>query len=178
MAFLVAPGRKQYHCHMEPARRDTVIRWLAAGGPREWHIAADIWNWDSGHDILALISEQPECDGSTAQLIYARAEASYYVTDPEAFAKGKSDSGSVFNLVLDMLARWRSGFYTSRKFRLPEDDTNTWANVVLSYQLEVIDRWNRDPELMLPRDFIFLPYGERPNVDWIKIPQEIKEIVG
>ena len=159
--FKIDPGRKRYDCYKNEADCREIINWLAARGPREWHAAVDIWNWDYGHDVLALIAEQTTCDRATAQLIFSRADAAYYVTDAESFARGKKESGSVFNMVLDMLARWRTGFYTEANYVLPEDDYNYWPNMVIDYQLAVIDKWARDPALMLPRDFMRLRSGGR-----------------
>jgi hypothetical protein len=82
MAFRIAPGRQPYTCYKPKANKDAILRWLAAHGPQEWHVAADIWNWDGGHDVLALIMEQPECDRATCQMIFGRSEAHDDLTDP------------------------------------------------------------------------------------------------
>jgi Domain of unknown function (DUF4274) len=178
MGFVVAPGRKTYQCWKPKEHKDAIIRWLDAHGPREWHVAADIWNWDGGHDILALIMEQPQCDRATCQMIFARSEADDYLTSPDRFHKARNDPGSVLNMILDMLTRWRNGFYMIGQFALPEGDLSAWANLVIRYQLAVIDHWNRDPELMLPQDFMSLGYGDRvdPNYYWDRrlIPGELQ----
>ena len=122
--------------------------------------------------------EQPECDRATCQMIFSRSEADDYLTDQERFRKAKADPKGVFAMIQDMLARWRTGFYTVGKFALPEDDLRGWANGVLRYQLAVIDHWNRDPELMLPQDFIYLGYGDRvdKNYYWDRklVPEELQ----
>jgi hypothetical protein len=178
MAFRITPGRQPYTCYKPKADKDAIIRWLAAHGPQEWHVAADIWNWDGGHDVLALIMEQPECDRATCQMIFGRSEAYDHLTDPDRFRKANADPGGVFSMIRDMLTRWRQGFYTNANFALPEDDLRGWTNSVLHYQLAVIDHHNRSPDLMLPKDFIFLGYGQRidQNFYWDRdlIPEELK----
>lgn len=166
--FRLDPHRKRYDCWKGEKARREIVDWLAARGPREWHAAAEIWNWDGGVDILAMILEQPECGRATAQLVFSRAEASYYVSAPDTFAQGKEDPGSVFNMILDMLARWRDGFYTVGNYALPSDDYDNWPNIVIDYQLAVIEKWDRDPALMLPRDFMRLAPGGRIDFDGIQ----------
>jgi hypothetical protein len=158
MSFVIAPGRKTYECWHQKENKQLILDWLSANGPDEWHVLADRFNWDSGHDVLGVISEQPECDRATAQLIFMRTDPSYYLSSQDAYARGQKP-GCAFQLALDIVDRWKRAFYVRAEIGFSDENVMDWARVAFDYQRLLIERWNRDAKLMLPKDFLEPPTG-------------------
>lgn len=92
----------------------TLVRWLEAHTPDDWHQVAIDWNWDAGLDVLGWIAAQPECDRATAQHIILVGGAAYYLRFPdrEALVAQAPYNVEPFDLLAPAIARWNAGFYT------------------------------------------------------------------
>jgi hypothetical protein len=51
---------------------------LSAASPDDWHIVADVWNWDEPLKVLYWIVSQTNCDRATAQMLFWKGEATAY----------------------------------------------------------------------------------------------------
>jgi hypothetical protein len=69
--------------------------WLRAGGPQQWHDAAENWNWDMGTAPLRWIVSQPDCDRATALSIF-------YLGEPQ----DQPDEGDAAELLAMIRRRW------------------------------------------------------------------------
>ena len=57
---------------------DAQVRCLAPLSPDDWHRVADAHNWDEPLNILHWIVSQPNCDRSTARLVFWKGEPTGY----------------------------------------------------------------------------------------------------
>lgn len=92
----------------------TLLRWLRAHDPDDWHQVAIDWNWDAGLDILTWIAEQPECDRATAQYLILNGgpDAFRGISDREELMAKQPYNAETFDLLFPTIKRWHEGFYT------------------------------------------------------------------
>lgn len=92
----------------------TLLKWLETHGPDDWHQVAIDWNWDAGTEILEWIAAQPQCDRATAQDMAINSDITYHLRYPDRAALMADAPYNVegFDLVLPIIERWNTGFYT------------------------------------------------------------------
>lgn len=92
----------------------TLLRWLEAHDPDDWHQVAIDWNWDMGVAILGWIAAQPECDRATAQYLILHGGPDYLLrySDRDAVAAEAPYRLEGFDFLLPIIERWNAGFYT------------------------------------------------------------------
>jgi hypothetical protein len=163
MAFVFNPDRFVFEDYWRRDDKQIMVDWLSAVGPDHWHAFVDLYNWDGGIDLLASVTEQPECDRATVQLIFLRSEASYHLLDREKFEAATAKPGTTFQLILAMLRRWRSGFYTRAELGLDEHARKHWPTATGHYQELARTKWEGDHDLLLPNDFLTAAEGRLPN---------------
>lgn len=91
----------------------TLVDWLKAHGPDDWHQVAIDWNWDAGVAVMAWIAAQPDCDRATAQDIIVKGGADYYLrfADRADLMAREAVNIEAFDLLVPIIARWNAGGY-------------------------------------------------------------------
>jgi len=99
----------------------TLVRWLDAHGPDDWHQVAIDWNWDAGLAVLAWIAARPDCDRATAQHLILNGGADYFVrfVDRDALMADAPYNVEPYDLLLPTITRWRAGFYRRSEIASP-----------------------------------------------------------
>ena len=93
---------------------DFVIGYFKSVGPREWHLSASDWNYDSGREALRWIINNPETEKATALMIYwmsAPAWQKQFADRDDAVAKNSWYAGS-YDFIEEIENNYTSGFYT------------------------------------------------------------------
>jgi hypothetical protein len=83
----------------------------AITNPVEYHLIAANYNWDDGPEVLTWIVTSSLCDRATAQLIFWRAQPSFYTrfTSVEA----ADYEAAVYTLLRTIMQQWEAGAYPS-----------------------------------------------------------------
>jgi len=77
--------------------------------PVEYHLIAANYNWDDGPEVLSWIATAPRCQQATAQLIFWRAQPSFYT---EFTSADEADyEADVYSLLRTILERWEATLY-------------------------------------------------------------------
>ena len=101
---------------------EALMQYLTKTDPDDWHKIALGWNWDNGHQPLAWIAQQAECDKGTALLIYWQGGA-IWLQQYDRREDVPTWEVDAYDLVRDIEARYIAGFYTRQKIAFdPRDD--------------------------------------------------------
>jgi Domain of unknown function (DUF4274) len=113
--------------------------------PDDWHNFAYSWNWDSDCSELWWIAEQPNCDQSTALLIFLRGAPEYHL-DPSKVLS--SNAVTIRDNLLRIARQVTLGFYQNNKFGLPRNDVVRGAEILAAVQKLEIGGINLSAQLL------------------------------
>jgi hypothetical protein len=134
----------------------TLVTWLEAHGPDDWHQVAIDWNWDAGLDVLAWIAAQADCDRATAQHLILNGGVDYFVgfATRDALMADAPYNVDPYDLLVPTIERWNAGFYV--RSEIATDAPETLALKERDYRLAEAARagaalpWQLDGSVFRP----------------------------
>jgi hypothetical protein len=138
-----------------PEEWGLFVEWLETRGPDEWHGFVSEWNWDYGSRIVMSVLRQESCDRATAILAFFRNGSDDVFTDKKTYdIYHTPERNERVRFGLEVLGRWRTGFYFRSEIMLNEKDQRYVRDSRHRFDLNT-ERFEF-PDLVwkLPTDFI------------------------
>jgi len=83
----------------------------AISNPVEYHLIAASYNWDDEPEVLRWTVTSPLCNRATAQLIFWRAQPTFYTQFTSA--EEADYEAEVYTLLRTIMQQWEAGTYSS-----------------------------------------------------------------
>jgi len=97
-----------------------MLEWLPAQTPEVWHAIALGWNFVYDLAPVEWIARQKECDAGTAQFIFWQMQKSDLFVEFNPIVNEPADLRREYDFAVDILTKWRAGFYSTRRFDVGE----------------------------------------------------------
>lgn len=150
---------------------DRQIAVLSATSPDDWHLVADIWNWDESLQVLYWIVSQPNCDRATARMLFWKGEPTAYEWEDSDEVMGDSDY-SVEPMLKHIVRRFNTDGFPRHELEFDifqvktgsymDDDkdwSDYWASIKKGVEVDFAEVASRaeeagDPSTVVPNELM------------------------